>query len=139
MKNRISWEQYALSLAKAASTRSEDPYMKVGACALGYNNRVLGVAYNGLVSGKIVNEKFWKNRDDRRQYIVHAEQNLLSLFRRGEAKLLACTHLPCSDCAKLICSWEIPLVYYLNDYQRDLGAIPVFKFYKTTLKKITLS
>jgi len=138
MKNRISWEKYALSLAKTASIRSEDPHIKVGACALGYNNRVLGVAYNGLVTGKTVNEIFWKNRDNRRKYIVHAEQNLLSLFRRGEARLLACTLLPCSECAKLICSWEIPLVCYLDDYQRDLGAISIFKFYKTTLKKITL-
>jgi dCMP deaminase len=60
MRNRISWEKYALSLAKTASIRSEDPYIKVGACALGYNNRVLGVAYNGLVTGKTVNEIFWK-------------------------------------------------------------------------------
>ena len=138
MKNRISWEKYALSLAKTASIRSEDPHIKVGACALGHNNRILGVAYNGLVTGKTVNEIFWKNRDNRRKYIVHAEQNLLSLFRRGEARLLACTLLPCSECAKLICSWEIPLVCYLDDYQRDLGAISIFKFYKTTLKKITL-
>jgi len=138
MRNRISWEKYAMSLAKTASLRSEDLYLKVGACALGYNNRVLGVAYNGLVAGKTVNNNFWKNRDSRRKYIVHAEQNLLSLFRRGEARLLACTLLPCSECAKLICSWEIPLVCYLDDYQRDLGAISIFKFYKTTLKKITL-
>lgn len=138
MKDRLSWEEYAMSLAKTASLRSEDPYIKVGACALGMDNKVLGVAYNGLVSGKNVNKNFWKNRDYRRQYIIHAEQNLLSLFGRGEARLLACTLLPCSECARLICSWKIPLVCYLDDYQRDLGAISIFKFYKTALKKITL-
>lgn len=136
--NRPSWEQYALMLAKTASCRSEDPFIKVGACALDYNNRVLGVAYNGLVSRKKVNKKFWKNREERRNYMIHAEQNLLSLFKRGEAKVLACTLLPCSDCARLICSWEIPIVCYLDDYQRDLGALSIFKFYGTKLKKITL-
>lgn len=137
MKNRPSWEEYALLLAKTASARSEDPYNKVGACALDYNNRVLGVAYNGLVSKTNVTQSFWSNRDKRRPYMIHAEQNLLGLFRRGEAKLIACTLLPCSDCARLICSWEIPLVVYLHDYQRDLGALDIFKFYKTKLKKIS--
>lgn len=137
MKHRPSWEEYALHLAKTASARSEDPYNKVGACALDYNNRVLGVAYNGLVSKTSVSASFWRNRDKRRPYMIHAEQNLLSLFKRGEARLIACTLLPCSDCARLICSWEIPLVVYLHDYQRDLGALDIFKFYKTKLKKIS--
>jgi dCMP deaminase len=136
--NRPSWEQYALMLAKTASSRSEDPYKKVGACALDHNNRVLGVAYNGLVSKKKASNRFWRNREVRRQYMIHAEQNLLSLFKRGEAKLIACTLLPCSDCARLICSWEIPVVCYLDDYERDLGALSIFKFYGTSLKKISL-
>ena len=32
--SRLSWEQYALMIAKVASARSEDPYQKVGACVL---------------------------------------------------------------------------------------------------------
>jgi len=137
-KSRISWEQYALLLAREASKRSEDPFKKVGACALGFNNRVLGVSYNGLVSGKKVSSLFWKERDSRLPYIIHAEQNLLSLFKRGEARLVACTLLPCSDCARLISSWEIPLVCYLDDYNRDNGAIDIFQFYNVKLKKISL-
>lgn len=136
--NRPSWEQYALMLAKTASSRSEDPYKKVGACALDHNNRVLGVAYNGLVSKKKASNRFWRNREVRRQYMIHAEQNLLSLFKQGEAKLIACTLLPCSECARLICSWKIPVVCYLDDYERDLGALSIFKFYGTSLKKISL-
>jgi len=137
-KSRISWEEYALLLARVASLRSEDPFKQVGACALGHNNRVLGISYNGLVSGKKVNERFWVERNSRLPYIIHAEQNLLSLFKRGEARLLACTLLPCSDCARLISSWEIPLVCYLDDYDRDNGAIEIFKFYNVKLKKISL-
>jgi len=138
MSTRKTWEEYALLLAQSASSRSEDPYNRVGACALGYNNRVLGVAYNGLVSGKKVSKSFWQDRDSRRPYIIHAEQNILSLFKRGEARLLACTLLPCSDCARLICSWEIPVVCYIDDYQRDSGALDIFKFYNIKLKKIKL-
>ena len=138
MSTRKTWEEYALLLARSASSRSEDPYNKVGACALGYTNRVLGVAYNGLVSGKKVSKPFWQDRDRRRPYIIHAEQNILSLFKRGEARLLACTLLPCSDCARLISSWEIPLVCYIDDYHRDSGALDIFKFYNVKLKKIKL-
>ena len=43
-------EEYALELAKAASLRSEDPFVKVGACALNHENMVVGVGYNGLPS-----------------------------------------------------------------------------------------
>ena len=44
---RPSWGEYALSLAQTAATRSEDPYYKVGACALSADNKVLGLGYNG--------------------------------------------------------------------------------------------
>lgn len=138
MKKRCSWEEYALHIAKVASLRSEDPYCRVGACALSHSNRVLGVSYNGLVSKKRVPATFWQDRDKRRPFIIHAEQNLLSLFGRGEARLLAVTLLPCSDCARLICSWNIPEVVYLHDYNRDLKAIDIFKFYNVRLKKISI-
>ena len=133
---RISWEKYALELAKTAAIRSQDPYRKVGACALDWNNRVLGVAYNGLAPGKNVSSKFWQNRDGRLPYMLHAEQNLLSLFNRGQCKLIAVTLLPCVDCARLICCWNIPVVIYHEPYQRDTTALDVFKFYKVQVKKI---
>ena len=44
---RIDWSRYALVQAFTATLRSEDPYTKVGACALDHSNRVLGLAYNG--------------------------------------------------------------------------------------------
>ena len=59
MKQRINWETYALKIAEVAAMRSEDPWVQVGACALDSNNRVIGVAYNGLAPGKIVTDVFW--------------------------------------------------------------------------------
>jgi len=135
---RCCWEEYALNLATAASLRSEDTFCRVGACALGHNNRVLGVSYNGLASGKNVSKKFWTDRDKRRPYMIHAEQNLLSLFKRGEARLIACTYLPCSDCARLISCWNIPEVVYNHDYKRDITALEIFKFYNIRIKKIPI-
>ena len=126
--DRISWEEYALRLADVASLRSPDPFVKVGACALDHSNRVIGVAYNGLASNKEVDECFWKDRDARRPFMIHAEINLLSLFKRGECKLLACTLLPCSSCASSIVAHGIKKVVYKDTYFRDDKAIVIFKF-----------
>lgn len=133
---RLSWDKYAINLAIEASKRSEDPYKKVGACALSYDNRVLGVAYNGLVSGKNAGKNFWKNRDQRRKYMIHAETNLLSLFERNECRLVATTLLPCSYCARMICAWGIKKVIYLENYDQDKEGLEIFKFYNVKALKI---
>lgn len=136
MNNRIRWEEYALLIAKTAALRSEDVYKKVGACALNYENMVLGVGYNGLASGKNVDLNFWDNRDERRKYMIHAEVNCLSFFKRGEAKILAVTLLPCSACATMIASYGIEKIVYGEEYDRDNLAKEIFNFYKIELEKI---
>ena len=136
---RVSWEEYALSLAYCAATRSEDPYHQVGACALSYDNRILGVAYNGLKAGKNPPKNFWNNRDKRRPFMIHAETNVLSLFKRDKCKILAVTLKPCASCARQICAWNIPLVVYGEDYHLDAGeADEIFSFYKVRVKQIRL-
>lgn len=128
MMNRISWEEYALRIAEVAALRSEDTFVQVGSCALDYSNRVIGVAYNGLASGINVPDTFWNDRDGRRPFMIHAEVNLLSLVKRGECKILACTLLPCSSCASMIASYGIKKVIYKDTYFRDEKALEIFKF-----------
>ena len=126
---RISWDKHALLLAWAATRRSEDPYLKVGACALGYNNEVLGVAYNGLASGKNVDEKFWVDRDQRRPFMIHAEANLLARIDHGQAKTIAITLQPCTHCAQAIAAYGIKKVVYSMRYDFDKGGLAVLDFY----------
>ena len=134
---RIPWERYALDLAKAASQRSEDPYMQVGACALNKHNMVLAVGYNGLGAGKKVDESFWLDRGKRRPFMIHAEANCLSLVKRGEVDLLAVTLLPCASCATLIASYGIPRVVYEQEYERDMKALEIFDFYDIECVKLS--
>ena len=136
LSNRLSWSEYALSLAEAASLRSEDPYVKVGACALDYQNRVLGVGYNGVASGKDTNSTFWQDRDKRRPFMIHAEVNCLSLFKGGECQILAVTLLPCSYCAAMIAAYGIKQVVYRDEYERDTGAKDIFDFYNIRYRRI---
>lgn len=138
IEKRVNWSEYALHLARCAALRSEDPYRKVGACALSYDNRVLGVAYNGLQSGKSVDDSFWVNRDERRNFVIHAETNLLSLFKRNECKILACTLLPCENCAKMIAAWNIPDVIYSEDYDLAPKSIEIFRFYNIKVTKLPI-
>lgn len=136
---RISWEEYALRLAQVAALRSEDKWTKAGACALAHNNMVLGVAYNGLASGKKVDTTFWEDREGRLPFMLHAEINLLSLFNRGEARLIATNFMPCSNCAAAICAWGIKKVVYGGEYHRDNKAVEIFRFYDVELQELKLS
>jgi dCMP deaminase len=88
-----------------------------------------------LASGIVVNDTFWSDRDARRPYMIHAETNLLSLFKRGECKLLACTLLPCSSCATMIASYDIKKVIYSETYHQDNKALDIFKFYGITCEQ----
>ena len=136
--NRISWEEYALRIAQTASIRSEDRFVKVGAAALDHYNRVIGVAYNGLASGISVSETFWSNREKRRPYIIHAEINLLSLIKKDECNILACTLLPCSSCASAIIAHGVKKVVYKEEYLRDNRALELFEFNNIVCQQISL-
>jgi len=127
--NRIDWDKHALLLAWSATRRSEDPYLKVGACALGYNNEVLGVAYNGLAAGKNVNSDFWNNRDKRRPFMIHAETNLLARINPGQARVIAITLQPCSHCAQSIAAYGIKKVIYSMKYDFDKNGLNILDFY----------
>jgi dCMP deaminase len=113
---RLSIPEYAMALAHVASLRSEDPFRKVGAVAIDFDNRVIGTAYNGLAPGYNAAPDFWSDRDDRRKYMLHAEVNLCSLFTRGNVRLVACTTKPCTSCMQMLCAYGVKEVYYRDDY-----------------------
>jgi len=133
---RVNWDEHALILAFGATLRSEDPYKKVGACALDKNNHVLGVAYNGLATGKIVSDSFWLDRDARRPYMIHAESNLLARVKVGEARTIAVTLQPCLACASAIVAHRIPRVVYCETYSKDLKGLDLLYFYGVEVVQI---
>jgi dCMP deaminase len=114
--SRISWEEYALKLAETASIRSEDPYLKVGACVLRPDNSVAGLGYNGSPSGYEID---WSDRDSRRPFVSHAERSALRYCKPGEAKLIAITLSPCQHCIMDIAMFGIKKVVFRNFYEKD--------------------
>lgn len=130
---RISWSKYALELAKVASQRSEDPFVKVGACALRKDNTVAGLGYNGAPAGVEID---WEDRDDRRKRVIHAEVNALRYTKPGECKLIATTLLPCNECLKLISAYGIEAVIFDEIYQRDYSSLNLAKEFNIELVSV---
>ena len=132
-KGRISWEEYALELAKVAAKRSEDPYLKVGACTLRHDNSVASLGYNGAPRGVAIQGA---DTDERRKRVVHAEINALRYIKPGECKTIAVTHLPCNDCLKSIASYGIHNVIFGEIYQRDPSSLEIALDLNINLKSI---
>ena len=133
--SRLSWEQYALMIAKVASARSEDPYQKVGACVLRNDFSVASVGYNGAPP-KI--EIDWSNRDERRARVIHAEANAFRYLKPKEGYLLASTLLPCRNCIQLAASYGIKKIIYSEEYEQDNIAHNLCTEFNIKLTKISL-
>jgi len=125
-----------MALAHVASLRSEDPYRKVGAAALDADNRVIGTAYNGLAPGYDAPPGFWNERDKRQKFMLHAEVNLCSLFRRGEARIVASTTMPCTACMQTLCAYGIAEIYF-RDVYHESNDPAIAEIYGIRLERIT--
>ena len=133
--SRLSIPEYAMALAEVASLRSEDPFRKVGAAALDADNRVIATAYNGLAPGFDAPTGFWDDREGRQKFMLHAEVNLCSLFKRGEAKLVATTTMPCTSCMQTLCAYGIKEIYFREIY-KESDAPAIAKVYGIKLEQI---
>ena len=60
----ISWDEFFMRVALAASMRSKDPNTQVGACIADTNHRILSVGYNGTPSALTDDEFPWGVSDD---------------------------------------------------------------------------
>ena len=130
----MNWNEYAINIATTVSEKSKDPWRKVGACILRADNSIAAVGYNGFPAGM---HEDWSNRDTRRSFVVHAEQNALRYTRPGEGVLMAVTTLPCNDCLKAIAAYGIKQVIYKESYEYDKSSETLAAKFGINLKKIT--
>ncbi len=107
---RPTWEAYAMDLAWVASSRSQDPYVKVGAVVLRRDRSVASTGYNGPPPGVEID---WSDRASRRMLIIHAETNALRYTMPNQVRggLLAVTHHPCMSCLPAIAAFGLDVVY----------------------------
>ncbi|WP_102371492.1 deoxycytidylate deaminase [Enorma phocaeensis] len=119
----ISWDEFFMRVAVAASMRSKDPNTQVGACIADTNHRILSVGYNGTPSALDDDDFPWgvseNPLNDKHGYVVHAEANAV-LNYRGSLKDMSgatiyVTLFPCNECAKILAQVGIGEVVYLDD------------------------
>lgn len=130
---RLSWQEYALSIACAAAHRSEDPFQKVGACALRHDKSVAGVGYNGAPSGI---ELDWSDREARRPKVIHAEINCLKYCQPNQVSILACTLLPCRSCLQVAAAYKVKEVVFKDIYDKDDMTLSLAKEFGIELTRI---
>lgn len=131
----MTWDEYALRLAVTVSEKSKDPWRKVGAVILRSDNSIAGVGYNGFPAGM---QEDWTDRDQRRAFVIHAEQNAIRYTKPGEGVMMAVTTLPCNDCMKVIAAYGIRRVIYLESYDHDNSSEVLADIFGIEIKKITL-
>ena len=117
--NRLSWDEYFMSLCLLTASRSPSKKLKVGALIV-KDNRIISSGYNGFPAGL---PHISIERDNHEQNTIHAEQNAISdAAKRGVSvneSTIYITHYPCINCLKYILSSGISTIKYLHDYKND--------------------
>ncbi len=122
----ISWDEYFMGVAMLTAQRSKDPSTQVGACIVGYDQRILSTGYNGFPYGCSDDEFPWEREaedanETKYPFVVHAELNAI-LNARGKnltgAKIYVAL-FPCNECAKAIIQSGITEVIYLSNKYKD--------------------
>lgn len=116
---RPTFDELGMATARLWGTRSADAKVRVGACLLDHNNRVVGVGYNGRAAGE-PNER--ESMEQGQSGFIHAEVNaLLAANWNGEQHTLYVTHEPCATCARLIVnSRRVRRVLYEVPYKEQI-------------------
>jgi len=122
----ISWDEFGMSVALIAAQRSKDPSTQVGACILNFENRVVGVGYNGFPNGCSDDVLPWERGkdfiDSKYSYVIHAEENsILNASNKSDLVdgIMYVTLAPCNKCAQSIIQSGIKEVCYLSDKYHD--------------------
>lgn len=110
-KKISKWDIRFLRLADHISTWSKDPHKKVGCVIVDEFKRVVSIGYNGFPTGVQDNDMRYNDREVKRLYVAHAEQNALNnRVSSVRGYTLYCQFYPCNECTKSIISSGIKRV-----------------------------
>jgi len=99
-------------LACTVSLRSEDPDIQHGAVIVNQYNHIIGTGYNGPVKGSDNSVIPFGIRDEKRKWMIHAEENaMLNVTQSSSERGLSCrlyvTGQPCNNCLQRMINFGI--------------------------------
>jgi dCMP deaminase len=127
----------ALTLAAhGAKQNSNDPFVQIGCAGYDCSGQSIVPGWNGFNNQKMPVD--W-TRDQRRPFVIHAEMKMLEHLGGGELESVYVSLLPCVDCMRNMSLFGLQEVFYSEQYERDLSALEVAKFYNITCHRVTES
>ena len=126
MEQRLTWNEYFMSIARLASGRSTCLRRQVGAVIVDNHNHIKATGYNGVPSRLqhcsergCLRDQLKVSSGERIEICraLHAEQN--AIIHAGalvEGCSIYVTHMPCITCAKMIVSAGICKIFYSEAY-----------------------
>jgi len=115
MNNKISYDDYFLSICFLIAQRSIDPSTKCGAVLVSADKRILSTGYNGPIKGS-KDELVPLERPAKYAHMIHSEENcLLSYFGSAQDLIdstIYITGAPCHDCLRKILQKGIYKIVY---------------------------
>jgi dCMP deaminase len=116
--NRPSWDEYFLCIAKTVSLRAEDFYIRHGAIIVENKSRhIVGTGYNGIIRGVSLPIDL-KDRDARRPYMIHAEENAIMNCSLNPLRGYSCTMYitgdPCAPCLQKVINFGIEKIVCID-------------------------
>lgn len=125
--DRLSWDDYFISMALLASKRATCERLRVGTIIV-RDNQIIATGYNGSASGDVhCIDVGCLMEDDHCVRTIHSEQNaLLQCAKHGvstNGATVYVTHFPCFNCAKTLVTAGIKELIYLDDYHNSMKAI----------------
>lgn len=109
--DRPSWDEYFLLISFIVSLRSQDPNIQHGAIIVDDLNHIIGTGYNGPIKSSKDNIIPWNNRDEKRKWMIHAEENCIlnctkTVSSNNNFKMYI-TGLPCNNCLQRIINFGV--------------------------------
>jgi dCMP deaminase len=121
VNKRISREELFMGIATLASQRATCIRLKVGCVLVDDKNRIAAIGYNSSASKtQHCDDVGCLMHDNHCIRCAHGEVAAVSnLQRKYDSLTCYITHPPCINCYKLLITFNVKKIFYLNKYIKD--------------------
>jgi len=138
LDQRLSWDEYFMSVTYLISKRSSCNKLHVG-CVIVNDRRIVTTGYNGHIKGAPHTSEIV---DGHEQMTIHAEANAITDAASRGVKIFGSTayvtHYPCINCSKILIAAGIKEIIYGEDYNNNPLCAKLFDLGKVLISKLSI-